>query len=246
MRIIKINATNSTNSFLKELAQNSSLDEITVAVTNNQTSGRGQMNNSWLSEPYKNLTFSLFTPLKKIKIEHQAYLNFAVSLAIYDTLLEYNVPDLYIKWPNDIMSGKKKICGILIENTFSYSRIKNTIIGIGLNVNQESFHKSLINASSLKIILKKSIELEALMNTIINHINLKISCVELKNFNQIYNRYHQALFKKGIPTTFLNQKTNQLFMGIINGVSSSGNLQIQLEDNSIQEFGLKEVSFAKV
>ena len=246
MRIIKINATNSTNSFLKELAQNSSLDEITVAVTNNQTSGRGQMNNSWISEPYKNLTFSLFTTLKKVKVEHQAYLNFAVSLAIYDVLLEYDVPNLYIKWPNDIMSGKKKICGILIENTFSHSRIKNTIIGIGLNVNQEKFHKNLTNASSLKIILKKSIELEALMNTIINHINLKISCVELKNFNQIYNRYHQALFKKGIPTTFLNQKTNQLFMGIINGVSSSGNLQIQLEDNSIQEFGLKEVSFAKV
>ena len=246
MKIIKINATNSTNSFLKELAQNSSLDEITVAVTNNQTSGRGQMNNSWISEPYKNLTFSLFTTLKKVKVEHQAYLNFAVSLAIYDVLLEYDVPNLYIKWPNDIMSGKKKICGILIETTFSHSRIKNTIIGIGLNVNQEKFHKNLTNASSLKIILKKSIELEALMNTIINHINLKISCVELKNFNQIYNRYHQALYKKGIPTTFLNQKTNQLFMGIINGVSSSGNLQIQLEDNSIQEFGLKEVSFAKV
>ena len=193
MRIIKINATNSTNSFLKELAQNSSLDEITVAVTNNQTSGRGQMNNSWISEPYKNLTFSLFTTLKKVKVEHQAYLNFAVSLAIYDVLLEYDVPNLYIKWPNDIMSGKKKICGILIENTFSHSRIKNTIIGIGLNVNQEKFHKNLTNASSLKIILKKSIELEALMNTIINHINLKISCVELKNFNQIYNRYHQAL-----------------------------------------------------
>jgi len=246
LRIIKINATNSTNSFLKELAQNSSLDEVTVAVTNNQTSGRGQMNNSWISEPYKNLTFSLFTTLKKVKVEHQAYLNFAVSLAIYDVLLEYDVPNLYIKWPNDIMSGKKKICGILIENTFSHSRIKNTIIGIGLNVNQEKFHKNLTNASSLKIILKKSIELEALMNTIINHINLKISCVELKNFNQIYNRYHQALYKKGIPTTFLNQKTKQLFMGIINGVSSSGNLQIQLEDKSIQEFGLKEVSFAKV
>lgn len=246
MRIIKINATNSTNSFLKELAQNSSLDEVTVAVTNNQTSGRGQMNNSWVSEPYKNLTFSLFTTLKKIKVEHQAYLNFAVSLAIYDVLLEYDVPNLYIKWPNDIMSDKKKICGILIENTFSHSRIKNTIVGIGLNVNQEKFPKNLINVSSLKIILKKSIELEALMNKIINHINLKISCIELENFNQIYNRYHQALYKKGVPTTFLNQKTNQLFMGIINGVSSSGNLQIQLEDNSIQEFGIKEVSFAKV
>ena len=160
MRIIKINATNSTNSFLKELAQSSSLDELTVAVTNKQTSGRGQMNNSWVSEPYKNLTFSLFTPLKKIKIEHQAYLNFAVSLAIYDTLLEYDVPKLYIKWPNDIMSDNKKICGILIENTFFDFRIKNTIVGIGLNVNQEKFDESLINASSLKIILKKNIDLE--------------------------------------------------------------------------------------
>jgi len=84
------------------------------------------------------------------------------------------------------------------------------------------------------------------MDKIIDHINLKISCVELGNFNQIYNSYHQALYKKGIPTTFLNQKTNQLFMGIINGVSSKGNLQIRLEDDSICEFGLKEISFAKV
>ena len=155
MRFIKINATNSTNSFLKELAQNSSLDEVTIAVANTQTSGRGQMSNSWVSEPYKNLTFSIFTPLTKLQIKHQAYLNFAVSLAIYDTLLTYNVPKLSIKWPNDIMSAEKKICGILIETTFSHLEIKNTIIGIGLNVNQEKFPKKLFNASSLKNILKK-------------------------------------------------------------------------------------------
>jgi len=246
LRIIKINATNSTNSFLKELAQSSSIDELTVAVASNQTSGRGQMNNSWVSEPYKNLTFSLFTPLKKIEVKNQVYLNFAVSLAIYDTLLEYDVPKLNIKWPNDIMSDKKKICGILIENTFSHSRIKNTIIGIGLNVNQEKFHESLINASSLKIILKKNIDLELLMNKIIENIKLKISSIESEKFNLIHNKYHQVLYKKDIPTTFINLKTNQLFMGMINGVSSSGNLQIQLENDRIIEFGLKEISFAKV
>ena len=246
MRIIKINATNSTNSFLKELAQSSSIDELTVAVASNQTSGRGQMNNSWVSEPYKNLTFSLFTHLKKNEVKNQVYLNFAVSLAIYDTLLEYDVPKLNIKWPNDIMSDKKKICGILIENTFSHSRIKNTIIGIGLNVNQEKFHESLINASSLKIILKKNIDLELLMNKIIENIKLKISSIESEKFNLIHNKYHQVLYKKDIPTTFINLKTNQLFMGMINGVSNSGNLQIQLENDRIIEFGLKEISFAKV
>tara|TARA_B100001059_G_C17782341_1_gene554990 strand:- start:769 stop:1107 length:339 start_codon:yes stop_codon:yes gene_type:complete len=108
LRLIKINATNSTNSFLKELAQNSSLDEVTIVVANTQTSGRGQMSNSWVSEPYKNLTFSIFTPLAKLQIKHKVYLNFAVSLAIYDTLLTYNIPKLCIKWPNDIMSAKKK------------------------------------------------------------------------------------------------------------------------------------------
>lgn len=246
MKLIKINATNSTSSFLKELAQNSSLTEVTVAVANNQTSGRGQMNNSWISEPYKNLTFSLFTPLKKIKIKHQAYLNFAVSLAIYETLCTYEVPNLYIKWPNDIMSDNKKICGILIENTFSHSLIKNTIIGIGLNVNQEKFHESLVNASSLKIILKKNINLEALMHKIINNLILKISNLEMGNFDLIHDKYHKFLYKKGIPSTFINKKTKELFMGIIRGVSSSGNIQIQLEDDRLIEFGLKEISFAKV
>ena len=246
MRLIKINATNSTNSFLKELAKNSSLEEYTIAVANTQTSGRGQMNNSWASEPYKNLTFSIFTPLKKLKIKHQAYLNFAVSLAIYDTLLSYNVPKLYIKWPNDIMSAEKKICGILIETTFSHLEIKNTIIGIGLNVNQEKFPKKLFNASSLKNILKKEIDLEPLMNTIVEKIKYRISSIELGNFSQIHQEYHEALYKRGIPTTFIDKKANQLFMGIIKGVSSGGNLQIQLEDDTIDEYGLKEISFAKV
>ncbi len=246
MRIIKINAINSTNSFLKELSQSSSINEVTVVVANNQTSGRGQMNNSWISEPFKNLTFSILTPLKKLKIEHQVYLNFAVSLAIHDTLLAYDVPNLCIKWPNDIMSDKKKICGVLIENTFSHSRIKNTIVGIGLNVNQEKFHKKLFNASSLKNILKKNIALEPLMNTIVEKIKYRISSVELGNFNKTHEEYHKALYQKGIPTTFLNQKTRQIFMGIITGVSSLGNLQIQLEDDTICEFESKEISFAKV
>tara|TARA_B100000768_G_scaffold180527_1_gene200786 strand:- start:1926 stop:2666 length:741 start_codon:yes stop_codon:yes gene_type:complete len=246
LRLIKINATNSTNSFLKELAQNSSLEEYTIAVANTQTSGRGQMNNSWTSEPHKNLTFSIFTHLKKLKIKDQAYLNFAISLAIYDTLLTYNIPKLCIKWPNDIMSAKKKICGILIETTFSHLKIKNTIIGIGLNVNQEKFPEELFNASSLKNILKKDIDIEPLMNKIVEKIKYRISSIELGNLSQTHKEYHEALYKKGIPTTFIDKKANQLFMGIIIGVSSVGNLQIQLEDNTTVEYGLKEVSFAKV
>lgn len=246
MRLIKLSATNSTNSFLKELAQNSMLDDYTVVTTNDQTSGRGQRNNHWVSEPYKNLTFSTYTTLKSLQIKQQAYLNFAISLAIYDSLKMLSVPNLSIKWPNDIMSANQKICGILIETTLKQEMIKNTIIGIGLNVNQEIFPKELTNASSLKIILKKEINLESLLVAIVENIKYRIDTIEKVNLSDTHQEYHNALYKKGIPTTFLNKKKNEFFMGMIVGVSKFGNLQIQLEDDAIIEFGIKEISFAKV
>jgi BirA family biotin operon repressor/biotin-[acetyl-CoA-carboxylase] ligase len=144
------------------------------------------------------------------------------------------------------MSAEKKICGILIETTFSHLEIKNTIIGIGLNVNQEKFPKKLFNASSLKNILKKEIDLEPLMNAIVEKIKYRISSIESGKFSQTHKEYHEALYKRGIPTAFIDKKTKLLFMGIISGVSSIGNLQIQLEDDTIVKYGLKEISFAKV
>ncbi|MDB2633760.1 biotin--[acetyl-CoA-carboxylase] ligase [Flavobacteriaceae bacterium] len=237
MRLIKLDATKSTNSFLKELASNSMLDDYTVAVTNNQTSGRGQMNTAWHSEPYKNLTFSIFTPLKNLKTTHQAYLNFAISLAIYDVLFQFAIPNLSIKWPNDILSANKKICGILIETTFSNKKIKNMIMGIGLNVNQEIFSKKISNASSLKIIMKKDFDLEILQ--------FKISLIENGKFTETHNEYHNVLYRREIPTTFIDKVTGTFFMGKIQGIASNGKIKIQLDDDSIKEFGLKQISFAK-
>lgn len=225
---------------------NSMLDDYTVVTTNDQTSGRGQRDNHWVSEPYKNLTFSTYTTLKSLQIKQQAYLNFAISLAIYDSLKMLSVPNLSIKWPNDIMSANQKICGILIETTLKQEMIKNTIIGIGLNVNQENFPKELTNASSLKIILKKEINLESLLVAIVDNIKYRINTIEKGSFSDTHKEYHNALYKKEIPTTFIDKKKNEFFMGMIVGVSKFGNLQIQLEDDAIIEFGIKEISFAKV
>ncbi len=84
MKIIKLDATDSTNSFLKDLVTSSTLENLTVVVTQNQTKGRGQQESTWISEPYKNLTFSAFISLNDVKIIQRRYLNFAISLAIYD------------------------------------------------------------------------------------------------------------------------------------------------------------------
>ena len=225
------------------MAQNSTLDNYTIVYTDNQTKGRGQHESKWISEPYKNLTFSLFTRFKDLKITHQKYLNFAVSLAIFDTLNDEKLTNIFIKWPNDIMSANKKICGILIENTYSGSNIKNCIIGIGLNVNQIDFSSLINKVTSLRIETNKEFDLEYLLKNIASKIEEKITLLNNKDYNLLEENYLKQLYKKNIPTMFKNSK-NVLFMGIIKGVSLEGKLQILLEDDTIKEFGIKEISFA--
>ncbi|MDG1226543.1 MAG: biotin--[acetyl-CoA-carboxylase] ligase [Polaribacter sp.] len=241
MKIIKLDTVVSTNSFLKDLSVSTALENFTVVVTQKQTKGRGQQKNEWLSEPYKNLTFSVFTTLKDVKIIHKKYLNFAISLAIYKVLFDKNIPKISIKWPNDLMAANKKICGILIENTFFGDQIKSTIIGIGLNVNQEKFPASLRNVTSLKLATLKETDLNALLHEILAELQSNLKLLESKDFHLLEEQYLNVLYKKNIPTMF-KTSDDEIFMGIISGISDQGNLQIQLEDDSIKEFGIKEVS----
>ncbi len=242
MKIIKLSAIDSTNSFLKDLAQNSILENYTVVVTKNQTKGRGQQENKWVTEPLKNLTFSIFIKFNRLKTHQKKYLNFAISLAIYDVLSNKKIDKVAIKWPNDILSANKKICGILIENTFIGDRIKNSVIGIGLNVNQEKFSDNLKNVTSLKLVTSKHYNLDNLLNDILSKIQEKIALLENNQFEILEENYLKVLYKKNIPTMFKNCR-NEIFIGIITGISTDGKLQIQLEDTSIKEFGIKEVSF---
>ncbi|RTE52617.1 biotin--[acetyl-CoA-carboxylase] ligase [Arenibacter aquaticus] len=238
MQLIKLNATDSTNAYLKELLLTGSLEDFTVVMAHEQLKGRGQMGTSWISDPGKNLTFSVLSKSEGLGVASQFLLNMAVSLAIYDTLLKLQVPDLKIKWPNDIMSGHSKICGILIENILSGQQIQASIIGIGLNVNQLVF-SNLPNVSSLKLLLGRTLPLEELLQNIVD--NLKVFLKEkINDENYLFSRYEELLFRKDKPSTFKN-KEGEMFMGFIKGVSRGGKLLILLEDDIVQEFDLKEV-----
>ncbi|TFG78733.1 MAG: biotin--[acetyl-CoA-carboxylase] ligase, partial [Flavobacteriales bacterium] len=149
MRIVKLNAIDSTNCYLKGLMQTEALEDFTVVVANQQNSGRGQMGSKWTSEPGKNLIMSVLKIFNDLPAEQQFSLNVCVSLAVFDTLKSLEIPKLSIKWPNDILSGNLKIGGILIENSLLGTQIRSAIIGLGLNVNQTDF-VDLPNASSLK------------------------------------------------------------------------------------------------
>ena len=243
MKIIKLNAIDSTNSFLKEMMVNSVVENFTIVVADRQLNGRGQQGSNWESESFKNLVFSVFVTFNELDISNRKYLNFAVSLAIYEVLIQENIPAVAIKWPNDILSGSKKVCGVLIENSLKGKEISSSVIGIGLNVNQTNFSDSLKKASSLKLVSGKNYDLDNLLNTLVVKLKAKIELLNAKDYKTLEAAYVNVLYKKNIPTMF-KDSNDVLFMGIIRGISKDGNLLIALEDETIKEFGLKEVSLA--
>ena len=243
MKIIKLNAIASTNSFLKELTVNSGTENFTVVVTNNQTNGRGQQDSNWVSEPNKNLTFSVFVNNLNLNIQDQKHLNFAISLAIYNALIGLEIKDLSIKWPNDIMAVNRKLCGILIENSLQKNKITSSIIGIGLNVNQTNFPNHIKKVSSLKLEKALDFNLDSVLEEILKEIKKNITLLIANEFTILENDYLKNLYNIGKIATFRDQN-NMLFNGIIVGISKDGLLQIKVEDDIVREFGIKEVSFA--
>ncbi len=171
--------------------------------------------------------------------EDQFQINIMVSLAIYDVLNTLEIPNLRVKWPNDIMSGSDKICGILIENMLKGQYIQSTIIGIGLNVNQTSF-PGLAKVASLNVLTGKTYDLDALLNHFVNSFQQNVREHDTVDFGKWSARYAEVLFRKDKPSTFMD-KRDTVFMGFIRGVSPQGKLMVELEDQVIQTFDLKEV-----
>ncbi|APZ44784.1 biotin--[acetyl-CoA-carboxylase] ligase [Polaribacter reichenbachii] len=242
MKIIKLDAINSTNSFLKELCRDYALENFTIAVTNEQTNGRGQQSNTWESEPFKNLTASIFITELHLDIINIKYLSFTASLAVYDLLSDYNIPNISIKWPNDIMSANKKLCGILVDNRIKNQEINSCIVGFGLNVNQEKFPEYLDNATSLTNLTNLNYNLDDLLTALVSKMENRIQQLTLKDFIKLEEDYLDVLYRIETPSLF-KDKNGVLFMGIIKGISDFGNLLVELEGEIIAEFGIKEISF---
>jgi BirA family transcriptional regulator, biotin operon repressor / biotin---[acetyl-CoA-carboxylase] ligase len=238
MKLIKLDAIDSTNDFLKALSGKDELDNFTVVTTENQTKGKGQMGSKWQSESGKNLIMSVLVKDFLYNNEEVFDLSIIVSLTVIETLKSLNIPDLSIKWPNDIMAYNKKIGGILIENTIKSDGRIVSVVGLGLNVNQINFEE-LPNASSLAVICEAEFDKDSLLFLIIEKMKQKIELWKTNSTN-FREEYFNSLFRKGVPMSFKNPK-NINFMGIIQGVSSVGKIQILLEDDSVSEFDIKEI-----
>lgn len=239
MKLIKLDAIDSTNDFLKGIAGNQITANYTVVTAENQTNGKGQMGAKWVSEIGKNLIMSVLIKDLLLHINQIYNLNVAVALSVIMALEKFEIPKLAIKWPNDIMSDNKKIGGILIENSIKTDGDIISIVGIGLNVNQINFD-ALPKASSLSVIMGTNFDKEKVLFEIVDSIKSNVSKMQKDQSDDLWMDYNRKLFKKGIPMPFENQKGEQ-FMGIIQNVNASGRLQIALEDDAIVTFDVKEI-----
>jgi len=243
MNIIKLNAIDSTNSYLKELALQSVIESYTVVVTEHQIAGRGQMGTTWVSDKSKNLTFSTLINFDNYKIQHQFYLSMAVSLAVLNSVKMNVKTPIAIKWPNDILADKDKLAGILIENVVNGNYIKQSIIGIGLNVNQEFFSKNLGKVTSLKIISGIKFDNDKLLTEIVTSIRSYVGYIERNEVEKLKELYLKSLYQYNKPSMF-EDKNGTIFLGKIVDVSEDGKLVIELENETTRKFSLKEIKFA--
>ena len=152
VRIIWLDSAKSTNSELR--MRLGELDNLSVIAAVEQTAGRGQGSHTWYSSPRTNLTFSILYRFPEdgqglLKVADMLLVTQITTLGIRDYLLSKGIT-AGIKWPNDIWVGDRKICGILIENILDGDRIEASIVGIGLDVNEETWPEELPNPVSMK------------------------------------------------------------------------------------------------
>ena len=227
-----IEKTASTNSFLAERKQ--SYKNWTVLTTPNQTNGRAYADNMWSSNSNENLTFSLLIKPQTDK-SLVFYLNKLVANAVHQSVSNFTKSS--IKWPNDIIINHKKMCGILVENTFG-KNWNYAIIGIGMNVNQTNFN-DLPKATSLAKELGYKIDIEKLRLDIINNIQIGYQNLLDNQIKTIDHYFHNNLYKKDQISVFKINDTHQ--NGIIRGTSPNGELIIEFEDADIKLFRHKEI-----
>ena len=238
-------SVDSTNNYAKEYLAKSSPIDGTVILADEQFAGRGQTGTIWLSDANKNLTFSLIYHTSFLRATEQFYLNMAVSLGIWSMVNgqwlidSSSKPSTKIKWPNDIYINDKKVAGILIENTISGMYLKYSVIGIGLNVNQEVFTKE-INATSLKLEMEDEVNKIKVLEAVLISIEKYFLLLKERKFERLKKEYIENLYRYNIFSKF--KKEEEVFEGKIADIDEIGNLILETSTGK-KKFGFKEIVF---
>ncbi len=233
--IIELSSVDSTNNYLIDLSQNISLLEGTVVIAKEQTAGKGQRNNSWSSEAGKSLCISVLLK-PKLDVDQQFLFNKFIALSLCQALNNYSLT-AKIKWPNDILIDSKKVAGILVENSIRGSNIEKSVVGIGVNINNNI--SQLPSATSMAECLKTPPSVSQLLELICKTIEKNYFLLK-QNPLMINELYHQNLFQKGEVQKF--SKNGESFDGIINSVNENGQLLVEVKGR-LEFYNMGEIKF---
>ena len=229
----------STNDIMLDKIKNGNVSEGHLVLTFNQTKGRGQRGNTWEAAPHKNLTFTVY--LKSPYSLHQQFdFNMMISVALREAMQAFTSHEVKIKWPNDIYILKdvwRKVGGMLIENQISGDQVKSSVVGIGVNINQEEF--GVDNATSLKNVTEKEFDLIQVLNSLL--LSLERWYVKRDHERGAIREYYtKNLLFYGETHKFEDERGR--FEGTVLGVSPAGELVLRMGDH-VENFEIKGIKY---
>lgn len=235
-KIHHLEVCESTNDEAIKLLRGGDVQEGTIIVTDIQKNGRGQRGNEWMAIPGQNLTCSVVLKPVFLKIQDQFFLNIIVALAVSDLLIDLKIKGVVVKWPNDILVGTNKICGILIENTIR-KELDSSIVGIGLNINQKDFGE--LRATSIRSELGVEMEKSQVLNQLSQLLDKRYSLLQQGAYEELKMTYLQRLY--GMNESLMFDDGEQ-FIGEIVGITNYGQLEI-MKSGKLKSYNMKEVRF---
>lgn len=243
---IHLEEVKSTNSWLLDTLTSASqpLPEGTVVYTLRQTAGRGQVGNSWESEPDKNVSFSMLLRPTFLPIPKQFVLSELCCVGVLLALKQLGVPALTIKWPNDIYAGDDKLCGILIEHRLMGGILSESVLGVGINVNQMRWIGNAPNPTSLKlqgVDTTPEIVLEAVTQQISSLYTMLKE--EPEGALTIHKLFVGHLCRRTGFHPYVDVQSGVPFSAELKDVDPQGPMILRLEDGEERKYWFKEVRF---
>lgn len=239
-KIIFLNRTDSTNNYANRLVLTEAAEEWTAVMTPFQENGKGQQGNAWESEAGKNLLASLILYPRFLPAGKQFYISKITCLAIASCLAA-EVENVAVKWPNDIYIGDKKVAGILIENAIKGENLFSSVVGIGVNLNQEKFVSGAANPVALKQVSGKQYDPGQMLRKITRAAHAGYMKLKDAKYDEIDRAYMAQLYRN--REWALYRKGTDVFEARIVGIGEFGQLQLETANGEVHSFMFKEVEF---
>lgn len=223
---IFLKAVDSTNEEIKRQAKKDA-DHGLIVIAEEQTSGKGRLGKLWSSEKGSGLWFSILLR-PDLDPSHVPGITLAAGLGVCKAIRSFTGCNAQIKWPNDIIVGNKKICGILTEMTAEADRIDHAVVGIGINVNNVSFPAELSEkATSLRIETGEFVSRTKLLQTILYELEIQLDEYMLNPQASFLSDYYELCATLGRTVTVI--RNGKEYVGVAKDIGANGALMVKTE-----------------